>query len=163
MAAQRILIVGRPGSGRKQIMIRKFLTDQTYDTVRVVLPRWNPLYEAMANGKTYRSATQLPKLESFDRTKKHLVVLHADPVDWMECNNIPQLNEYWQHAASYGITCICVADRFFYLFTPWQAREKCDIVCMAKSNASAINVESIRKEHPDLSVTQFNDVWQIWR
>jgi hypothetical protein len=157
MAAQRILITAISGTGRKNIMLRKFMTDQAYDTVSVLSTIWNPVYDAISNGKTYRSEAELPKLESFDRTKKHLVVIHL----W-NCDKIPKLDEFWERAASYGITCIYITLSYYYN-VPRKMRRNCDIVCMYREKPTETDAMSLRKERPDLSLSQEIRGWQIWR
>jgi hypothetical protein len=154
MLAPRILIAAPSGSGRKQIMLRKFLADHYYDTVSVLSTHWNPVYEAMAKGKTYRSASELPQLESFDRTKKHLIVIHL-----MDSRIETLVGEFWQRAASYGITCIYIASSYHYN-APWNVRRNCDIVCMANPNPT--DALLLRNERPDLSLSRFGNDWQIW-
>jgi hypothetical protein len=142
MSAPRILIAGRAGSSRKRIMLRKILTDQTYDTVTILSKYSHPLYDFI--GKV----SELPELESFDRTKTHIVVI--DPDNWRDFS-LPA--DFWWRAPHYGITCVYI--EHCYRVVPHMVKTSCDILCMPDGAPPSFPIERMTFSH-------FNG-WQIWR
>jgi hypothetical protein len=92
-------------------------------------------------------------LESFDHTKKHIVVI--DPDNWCDFR-MPA--DFWRCAPSYGITCVYIEHG--YCDVPLMVRTSCDILCTHMADGAP---PALRLEHPDFSFSMFRNGWRIWR